>query len=110
MYDGDIGRPSLIGSSWAQFLLSGNDQTELHTSPVRQFGDRKTVHHETSGIQPWRCLLLLKGFQVAGHMTRSSENNQSHIVNQKHQNINTKIKAATAGDFSAQAKTTDFQH
>lgn len=110
MYDGDIARPSLIASNCAQFLLTGNDGTELHAPPMRQFGDRRAVHHGTSGSRPWRCLYLLKGFQMAGHMTRRSENNQSHILKQKHENVNTKLKATTAGDFSAQAKTTDFNH
>lgn len=85
MYDGDIARPSLIASNWAQFFLTGNDRTELHAPPMRQFGDRRAVHHGTSGSQPLRCLHLLKGFQVAGHMTRRSKNNQSHILKQKHE-------------------------
>lgn len=107
--DGDIARPSSTGEQ-----MSPVPPPDWERWNWASLSTNETVWRQESSAswdirQPTMSPLLLRGFRVAGHMTRRRENNPSHILNHKHENINTKLKkAATAGDFSAQAKTTGF--
>lgn len=68
--DDDIARPSLIGSSWAQFLLTGSDETVWTPESSASWDIR----------QPTMALSSLTEGLPSGR-SRHSVNNQSHILN-----------------------------